>query len=78
LKLYVYLKEGALIWLILGTIMTILSASSGFELSVRYFLAVIVVWGLIVSLPFSILHEVGSRLERRSRNTPPADEKKES
>lgn len=77
MKLPFYLKEAAVLWLIFGTIISILSASRGFELSFNYLLGVLVSWGLIVGLPFSILQEVGNFLERKSNNIPSANEKDE-
>lgn len=77
MRVHVILREASLIWLVVGTIMVIVSGSRGFELSITYLLAVFISWGLIVGLPFSILREVGRWLERKSQNTPSANEKEE-
>jgi len=76
LRLHIYLKEASRLWLVIGTVMTLISTFQGFELSLTYLLAAIILWGLMVGLPFSILMEVGRWLEKRSQNLPQPSERK--
>jgi hypothetical protein len=77
-KIFGYFKSASHYWLGIGTIVVLYGSFMNGELSLRYFFAVLVLWGLIVGIPSFILYEVGRRMERRSQGTQPDDEYEEA
>jgi len=77
-KLFGYVKSASHYWLGIGTIVVLYGSFMNGELSIRYFFAVLVLWGLIVGIPSFIMYEVGRRMERRSQGTQSDDELEEA
>ena len=76
MRLHFYLKEASLFWMIIGTIIVIFGAYTGFELTITYLMATFVFWVLIVGLPIFILMGLRHWLERKSKNTLSGDDEK--
>lgn len=77
-RMFGYFKSASHYWLGIGTIVVLYGSFMNGELSIRYFFAVLVLWGVIVGIPSFILYEVGRRMERRSQDTPSDDEYEEA
>lgn len=77
MKLDTLLKQAGCVWLLMGTVMMIITAYRSFENTLAYELALIVVWLIIAGLPFMVLYSAGRWAHRRSIPVSPPEEGKE-
>lgn len=65
LKTADYLRKARHYWLIIGTIIVLFSWFSGFEASLTYLLATVIVWLIVVGSPIIIIKEIEKWFNKR-------------
>jgi hypothetical protein len=76
-KIDTILRQTAQLWFVMGTVMWVITAFRGFQETLVYVLALIIVWMMIIGLPCFVLYTTSKWVKRRYTPTTPVEEEKE-
>jgi hypothetical protein len=76
-KIDTILRQTAQLWFVMGTVMWVITAFRGFQETLVYVLALIIVWMMIIGLPCLVLYTASKWVKRRHMPTTPVEEEKE-
>lgn len=77
MKIDTILRQTAQLWFVMGTVMWVITAFRGFQETLVYVLALIIVWMMIIGLPCFVLYTASKWVKRRYTRTTPVEEEKE-